>query len=211
MVALFCRHGLAESTATAFVQRGNAYKTGVWPQPMTYRQLFAGDRLQIGNQEWRTIVGYGHAAEHMSLYCDELRVLISGDMLLPRISTNIAVQALNPDGDPLRLFLASIDAFLELPADTLVLPAHGRPFRGIHDRVAQLHAHHVERCNVLLRACKGKAASAAELIPVLFERQFDDIHQTMFAMGEAIAHLNYLWHAGRLRRTQKNGVLHFSS
>jgi glyoxylase-like metal-dependent hydrolase (beta-lactamase superfamily II) len=211
MVALFCQHGLAESAATAFVQRGNAYKTGIWPHPLAYRQLFAGDPLKIGDHTWRTIVGYGHAAEHMSLYCDELRVLISGDMLLPRISTNIAVQAVNPDGDPLRLFLASIDAFLALPADTLVLPAHGRPFRGIHDRVAQLHAHHVERCNVLLNACKGKAASAAELIPVLFERELDDIHQTMFAMGEAIAHLNYLWHAGRLRRTEKNGVLHFSS
>lgn len=209
MVALFRQHGLAESAATAFVQRGNHYKTGIWPQPSKYRQLFAGDVLKIGNHEWRAIVGYGHAAEHMSLYCDELRVLISGDMLLPRISTNIAVQAVNPDGDPLRLFLASIDAFLELPADTLVLPAHGRPFRGIHDRVAQLHAHHVERCNVLLHACKGKAASAAELIPVLFEREFDDPHQTMFAMGEAIAHLNYLWHGGRLRRVEAGDIIRF--
>ena len=209
MVDLFRQHGLVESAATAFVQRGNAYKTGIWPHPLKYRQLFAGDRLKIGEHTWCTIVGYGHAAEHMSLYCDELRVLISGDMLLPRISTNIAVQAVNPDGDPLRLFLASIDAFLALPADTLVLPAHGRPFRGIHDRVAQLHAHHVERCNVLLKACKGKAASAAELIPALFEREFDDIHQTMFAMGEAIAHLNHLWHAGRLRRLETGDVIRF--
>ncbi len=211
MIAFFRQHGLPDAAAAAFEQRGNAYKTGVSPPPEHYRQLFAGDVLTIGKHAWRTIVGYGHAAEHMSLYCEELRVLISGDMLLPRISTNISVQPANPYGNPLKLFLDSIDAFLPLPADTLVLPAHGRPFRGIHDRVAQLHAHHAERCGILLQACKGKAASAAELIPALFEREFNDPHQTMFAMGEAIAHLNYLVHAGSMRRVEKNSFIRFIS
>jgi hypothetical protein len=91
----------------------------------------------------------------MSLYCAELGVLISGDMLLPRISTNISVMASTPEADPLGLFLASIDGFRSLPADTLVLPSHGRPFRGLHARIDQLHAHHAERCAVLLDACRG--------------------------------------------------------
>jgi glyoxylase-like metal-dependent hydrolase (beta-lactamase superfamily II) len=147
----------------------------------------------------------------MSLYCAELGVLISGDMLLPRISTNISVMASNPHGDPLGLFLASINDFRALPEDTLVLPSHGRPFRGLHTRVAELHAHHAERCEVLLAACHGKPKSAAELISVLFNREIPDPHQTMFAMGEAIAHLNYLEHAGKMQRIEENGLIRYTS
>ncbi len=111
----------------------------------------------------------------------------------------------------MKLFLDSIDRFLELPPDTLVLPSHGRPFRGLHGRVAQLHAHHVERCDILLKACTGNAFSAAEIIPALFDREFSDPHQTMFALGEAIAHLNYLVHAGKMQRLESPDLIRFTS
>ena len=209
MVDFFRSHGLDEAHIEALVARGNGYKRGVPEIPATYRRLFDDQLLKIGDHEWRTIVGHGHAPEHMSLYCAELGVLISGDMLLPRISTNISVMASTPHADPLGLFLDSIDSFRALPADTLVLPSHGRPFRGLHARVEQLHAHHAERCEVLLAACKDKARSAAELIAVLFNREIPDPHQTMFAMGEAIAHLNFLEHAGKLKRIEENGFVRY--
>ncbi len=211
MVEFFRRHGLEQSRIDGLVERGNGYKRGVPEIPATYRRLFPDQRLRIGEHEWRTIVGHGHAPEHMSLYCAELGVLISGDMLLPRISTNISVMASTPLADPLGLFLASIDEYLALPADTLVLPSHGRPFRGLHARVEQLHAHHAQRCALLLDACRGAPKSAAELIPVLFDREIPDPHQTMFAMGESIAHLNYLEHAGKLQRIEENGFIRFVS
>lgn len=210
MVDFFRCHGLDSARAEALEARGNAYRRGVPAIPEHYQQIFAGDVIRIGRHEWRTIVGYGHAAEHMSLYCDELRVLISGDMLLPRISTNVAVQAASPEGNPLRLFLDSIDAFRHLPEDTLVLPSHGRPFRGLHGRIEQLHAHHAERCDAVLKACAQQACSAAELIPVLFGREFGDPHQTMFAMGEAIAHLNYLLHAKKICRSDDDGFVRYT-
>ena len=211
MVEFFRRHGLDQARIDALTARGNGYKRGVPEIPATFQRLFADQLLKIGDHEWRTIVGHGHAPEHMSLYCAELGVLISGDMLLPRISTNISVMASNPHGDPLGLFLASIDGFRALPEDTLVLPSHGRPFRGLHARVDQLHAHHAERCEVLLAACKGNPRSAADLIAVLFNREIPDPHQTMFAMGEAIAHLNYLEHAGKMQRIEENGLIRFVS
>ncbi|MBL8478906.1 MAG: MBL fold metallo-hydrolase [Sterolibacteriaceae bacterium] len=211
MVEFFRRHGLDAARMDGLVQRGNGYKRGVPEIPATYRRLFPDQRLRIGEHEWRTIVGHGHAPEHMSLYCAELGVLISGDMLLPRISTNISVMASTPLADPLGLFLASIDEYLALPADTLVLPSHGRPFRGLHARVEQLHAHHAQRCALLLDACRGTPKSAAELIPVLFDREIPDPHQTMFAMGESIAHLNYLEHAGKLQRIEETGLIRFVS
>lgn len=211
MVEFFRRHGLDQARIAGLVARGNGYKRGVTAIPATYRRLFDNQLLRIGAHEWRTIVGFGHAPEHMSLYCAELGVLISGDMLLPRISTNISVLASNPDGDPLGLFLSSIAGFRSLPADTLVLPSHGRPFRGLHARVDELHAHHAERCEVLLKACRGKAHSAADLIGTLFGRELPDPHQTMFAMGEAIAHLNYLEHAGKMQRVEESGLTRYIS
>ena len=211
MVEFFRRHGLDRARMDALIARGNGYKRGVPEIPATYQRLFADRSLRIGDHDWRTIVGHGHAPEHISLYCAELGVLISGDMLLPRISTNISVMASNPLGDPLGLFLASIDRFRALPPETLVLPSHGRPFRGLHARVDQLHAHHAERCEVLQKACRGKAHSAADLIGLLFGRELPDAHQTMFAMGEAIAHLNHLEHAGKMQRVETNGLTHYIS
>jgi glyoxylase-like metal-dependent hydrolase (beta-lactamase superfamily II) len=111
MVEFFRRHGLEQARIDGLIERGNGYKRGVPEIPATYRRLFDDQRLRIGDHEWRTIVGHGHAPEHMSLYCAELGVLISGDMLLPRISTNISVMASTPWADPLGLFLASIDQF----------------------------------------------------------------------------------------------------
>ncbi|MFX7992828.1 MBL fold metallo-hydrolase, partial [Acinetobacter baumannii] len=89
--------------------------------------------------------GYGHAPEHISLFCREAKLLISGDMVLPRISTNVSVVDVEPEADPLTLYLNSLSRYLELPADTLVLPSHGKPFTGLHQRIDQLREHHDER------------------------------------------------------------------
>jgi glyoxylase-like metal-dependent hydrolase (beta-lactamase superfamily II) len=137
-------------------------------------------------------------------------VLISGDMVLPRISTNVSVYDLEPEADALTLFLESIDKFLPLPADTLVLPSHGKPFYGLHTRVAQLHDHHRDRLAEVVEVCAMRPTSAADVIPVMFKRPLD-LHQMTFAMGEALAHLHALWHAGQLtRRLHDDGIYRFS-
>lgn len=207
--ALFRRHGLGSERLAALSARGNAYKRGVPHIPPTYTRLRDGQCMRIGAHEWRVMVGHGHCPEHAALYCAELGLLIAGDMLLPSISTNVAVFAPNPDEDSLSDFLASIRTFTALPDDTLVLPSHGRPFRGIRSRVAALEQHHADRCAALVDACRRQAWTAAELLPVLFQRDITDPHQTLFAMSEAIAHLNHLQQRGALRADEVDGVLHF--
>jgi glyoxylase-like metal-dependent hydrolase (beta-lactamase superfamily II) len=193
------RHGLVGEMFQAQAMRGNAYRHSVPDFPMTYRRIMDGDELAIGGRVWRVIMGYGHAPEHASLHCAELGLLISGDMLLPRISTNISVNQVDPDADPLELFLSSLRRYGELIAgEPLVLPSHGLPFRGMRQRVGQLEAHHAARLEELEDAC-GVPRSPADVIETLFRRKLD-VHQTFFAMGEALAHLNYLMHAGRLVR-----------
>jgi glyoxylase-like metal-dependent hydrolase (beta-lactamase superfamily II) len=204
----FARHGLDAARVSAIAGRGNSYRKIVSEPPTQFVRILDGDEIAVGMHRWRAIAGYGHAPEHMALYCESLGVLISGDMLLPKISTNVSVWPTEPDGDPLKLFLRSIDRFLDVPPDTLVLPSHGLPFRGAHERVRMLHEHHRDRLREVAEACSAPV-TAMDLLPVLFRRKLD-MHQTFFAMGESIAHLNHLWHQGRLRRTRDEaGVYRF--
>jgi glyoxylase-like metal-dependent hydrolase (beta-lactamase superfamily II) len=179
--------------------------------PSQFHRLQDGQSVVINGQAWQCISGFGHAPEHIALYQADAGVLISGDMVLPRISTNVSVYDAEPEADNLRLFLESIDKFKPLPPHTLTLPSHGKPFVGLHERIAQLHAHHQDRLSEVLQACAEKACCAHDVLPVLFKRALD-LHQTTFAMGEAVAHLHFLWHAGRLHRSADvQGVWHFTS
>lgn len=209
MIALFARHGLDAAGVAGLQRRGNAYRRGVPAIPTTFRRMLHGDSIRIGEQLWQVRVGHGHAPEHASLYCAALGVLISGDMLLPRISTNISSYAAAPDIDPLAAYLQSLTELEQLPAETLVLPSHGRPFRGLHARVAALRDHHAARCADLLGACASGPRCAGELLTVLFGRPINDPHQTLFAMGEAIAHLVYLEKQEKLTRVDKGGIIRF--
>lgn len=211
-IDLFRRHGMTVQHIDAFDTRGNQYKRGVPELPEAFDRLLDGDVRHAGGAAWRIVEGHGHSPEHASLHSAERGVLISGDMLLPKISTNVSVWAVEPDGNPLGRFLDSLAAFEALPPDTLVLPSHGLPFRGIPVRVAQLRAHHVARLDELAAAARAAAApmSAADLVPVLFRRELD-LQQRFFAMGEAIAHLNLLWHTGRLdRHIAADGAIRFA-
>ncbi len=195
----FALHGLTDPGAVAQVRARSSYYASMVPAvPARFHRLLHGQVVPVGGQDWHCIVGYGHAPEHIALHCPALGLLIAGDMVLPRISTNVSVIDLEPEADPLPLYLQSLDTLRGLPADTLVLPSHGRPFRGLHERIAQLHAHHDERFAEVLAACREQPQSAAELLPVLFRRKLD-LHQTTFAMGEAIAHVHALAGRGALQ------------
>jgi glyoxylase-like metal-dependent hydrolase (beta-lactamase superfamily II) len=207
----FARHGLQDPESMAQIRaRANYYPSMVPQVPSSYQRILHGDRIRIGEHEWQAHVGYGHAPEHMSFHCPALEVLISGDMVLPRISTNVSVIDLEPEGNPLPLYLQSLAQMRLLPAQTLVLPSHGKPFTGLHTRIDQLMAHHQERFAEVRLACQTPQ-SAADIVPVLFKRQLD-LHQMTFAMGEAIAHLHALWRAGELQRhASADGVWRFTT
>jgi len=210
--ALFAAHGMAEDFVAAMIARGSTYGRGVPEVPRRFESIIDGDSVVAGGSPWRVLCGHGHSPEHASLHSAARGVLISGDMLLPRISTNVSVAPSEPDGDPLARFLASIEATAALPSATLVLPSHGLPFRGLALRVAQLQTHHADRLGELEAAVASARApvSAAELVPVLFRRELD-VQQRYFAMGEAIAHLNHLWHGGRIKRTvAADGAIRFT-
>ena len=198
-VALFRSHGL-EPARNQPLPRENLFKRGVPALPSAVTALHDGQQLTINQRVWRVVAGYGHSPEHAALYCDDLRILIAGDMVLPRISTNVSVQPSAPDADPLGRFLDSLTRYAGLDAATLVLPSHGLPFRGLRERVTMLKQHHTARLEELLDACAAPH-TGAQMMPVIFKRALD-AQQTMFAMGETLSHINYLHQRGQLQRAR---------
>ena len=203
------RLGFGPAQLEHYQSRGvNRYRSSVSRIPASFYRIADGDRIVIGGREWQVIVGYGHSNEHACLHCPELGLLISGDQILPRITPHIGVYPGEPEANPLKLYLNSLPYFRPLPADTLVLPSHNDPFRGLHLRLDQIRAHHDKRLEDLDLAC-AEPKSALDVLPVLFRRQLDE-NSTFMAVGEALAHLHWLIGEGRMvRETGTDGVQRF--
>ncbi len=193
----YTRRGLkAEQTAIVFTQ-GHAYLKMVTPLPPIFERIANGDRLKIGGRTFQIITGEGHAPEHAMLYSAEDKLLIAGDQVMERISPNVSVWAVDPHGDPLGLYLRSLQELkARVPDDVLVLASHHRPFYGLHERIGELAEHHAERCDAIFEAARTPK-TAAELLPVLFHKPLDP-HEMSFAFSEVLAHMNYMLRQGTL-------------
>lgn len=196
--------GLDDGIRQELLGRGNAYRRRVAPPPGSFTRLCHGQGLRLGGSDWRIIVGEGHAPEQVTLWSPERRILIAADQILPRISPVVGVWASQPEADPLGDFLVSLDRYAGLPEDTLVLPSHGRPFHGLHDRRRELRHHHDERLEKVIGLCRQPATTAA-VARALFDRPLD-LHQTGFALAETLAHLNRLLLAGAVLRHEEDGL-----
>lgn len=179
--------------------------------PPSYQRIRDGELIRIGERDWRVLIGEGHSPEHACLYCERDCILLAGDQLLPRITSNVLVTPIEPEGNPLQLWLASLDRLDQLAPDTLVLPSHQGVFRGLHARVQELHAHHEQQFELLLSALDELgAATAFELMQRQFPKRRHAIDDLM-AQGETIAHLSCLRYQGRLRRVlDEDGCHRFS-
>jgi glyoxylase-like metal-dependent hydrolase (beta-lactamase superfamily II) len=208
-VAFYRDNGVSAEGIGPFAEPNNIYRRGVPEIPPAFRRISGGVPIDIGGHAWFPIIGRGHAPEHACLWCAELGVLIGGDILLPRISPNISVWPNEPLANPLRDYLDSLGGFSHVPADTLVLPAHGLPYRGIHTRIADLRGHHASRLDALAAALDPPRA-ATELFSLLFKREIGPGNMGL-AVGEALAHLHFLEWEGRARRARgPDGVWRFA-
>ena len=178
----------------------------VFPLPRSYVRIEDGDRLDMGAHQWRVVTGSGHSPEHACLWNEHEGVLVSGDQVLPRISSNVSVNITEPDADPLGEWLTSIDKLLAtVPADVTVCPAHGEPFKGLHVRLMALRDEHRMRLYNLAEAAAKAPLRAVDSFPLLFNRPIGE-HNQGLATGEALAHLKRLEVEGRVRREDRGGV-----
>ncbi len=193
-------HGLSAEGTEILLGHGLNYLRMVSTPPKTFLRVMAEDRLTIGGRRFEVMTGGGHSPEHVMLYSAEDNLILSGDQILAKISPNVSVEAMDPDGDPLGIYLRSLEKLkARLPEDVLVLPGHNLPFVGLRVRADELIAHHEARCMAILEACKVGPQTVANLVPVIFGRPIDDPHQLVFAFGEALAHVNAMIRAERVR------------
>ena len=198
--------GFDESSLKHYEKMFGFFGKFVSPLPESYHRIRDRDEMVIGKNKWKIIVGRGHSPEHACLYCEELNILISGDQLLPTISSNVSVYPTEPLADPLHGWLTSLaELKSNVDKDVLVLPAHGKPFRGAHERLDALIAEHQEGLEALESFC-SEPKRAIDTFPALFRREINDRNLIM-ATGEAISHLNYLVNQDRVSvETDSDGV-----
>jgi glyoxylase-like metal-dependent hydrolase (beta-lactamase superfamily II) len=193
-------HGLDADTTERLLTNGHRYLRMVSGLPRTFGRLIAGERLTVGSRTFEVLTGGGHAPEQVMLLCRAEKLFLCADQVLARITPNISVQAMDPEGDPLGIYLRSLAGLKrDMPADVLVLPGHNLPFVGLHTRIDELAAHHEARCLAIVEACRQGPRTAADLVPIVFRRAIDDPHQMGFAFSEVLAHVNYLLREDRLQ------------
>lgn len=178
------------------------------PLPDSFRRLVDRETITIGGRYWQVIVGSGHSPEHVTLYCPALKLLISGDQVLPRITPNVSVFPTEPEGDPLKEWLQSSGRLREmLPDDLLVLPAHEAPFYGLHVRISQILEGHKRDLGSLFELL-SEPRRAVDCFPALFNREIDSGSMGL-ATGETLAHLNCLLGRRRIERTTDEHGVHW--
>jgi glyoxylase-like metal-dependent hydrolase (beta-lactamase superfamily II) len=202
--------GWDDERITAEAAKGwGRFSSVVSPVPVSFVRMRDGDTIGIGGRRWRVLVGSGHSPEHACLVDDDSGIMIAGDQVLPRITSNVSLSLSEPEADPLGDWLGSIERLRALPADLLVLPSHGEPFTGLHARLDALHQGHRDQLD-RLHAHLAEARRAVDCFGVLFARRIDD---SVFglATGEAMAHLRRLEVEGRAIRQDRGGVGWFTA
>jgi glyoxylase-like metal-dependent hydrolase (beta-lactamase superfamily II) len=194
----YTENGLPDAEAELLMGRGHHYLRMTTGLPPVFHRLRAGDTLRLAERSLEIFTGGGHAPEQAMLWDRAGKVFFAADQVLAKISPNISVWPQEPEANPLGIYLESLAALrASVPADVLALPAHNLPFRGLHERLGQLADHHQARCEAVAQVCAQGPRTVYEIIPFMFHRKLD-AHQTGFAFGEAMAHVNYMVARGDL-------------
>ena len=209
VAAFFHSHGLSDVTQVQAMFKPERFIRMTSGLPNVEHQVADGDTLHWGGREWLAYQTDGHAEGHLCLSNAAAHVLISGDQVLPTISSNISYGFRFADKNPLGSYLDSLQRLRKLSTETLVLPSHGVPFYGLQHRIDDLTSHHEEQLAKVQERCR-EPKTAAEMLPVMFRRELKGMH-LFLAFGEALAHLEYLVHAGRLQRVSSGGITRYAA
>ena len=183
-INFFHSAGWNEAQLETYRKEFGRFGRAVSTLPQTYQRLSEGDDVMIGGQLWRVVIGHGHCPEHVCLWRQSDDVFISGDQILPRISSNVSVWPTEPLQDPLTDWLQSIDKLRDLlPAGTFVLPAHGEPFTAVHTRLDALKRGHETGLRRLERSLRTPKR-AVDVFSSLFARPIGEARSEERRVGK---------------------------
>jgi glyoxylase-like metal-dependent hydrolase (beta-lactamase superfamily II) len=202
-IVAFERDGLLVTDEMRPVAAVAGYRRIMSGIPADIRRLADGEVLEIGAIRWQARLVRGHTDGQLVLHSAGAGLLIAGDQVLPRITSNIGIYPERHDPDPLGSFLDSFAGLAALEPEPLVLPSHGDVFRGLRARLDQLRAHHARTLDEVV-ALVLAPSTAAEVAGRLFRAPLDPLNR-MLAVGETLAHLHYLAARGRLSVEERPG------
>ena len=209
-IDFYKKAGMKEEALERYVSRFGFFGSIIYPLPSSYQRVKDGDIFNFGEREWKVLEGSGHTMEHLCLYSLDEEYLISGDQILPTISSHVGVFPTEPEANPLEDWINSCKRLKsQVNEEVLVLPAHGRPFIGAHkrlDALINLHEANLESLHDLLK----EPRKATETFSVLFNREIDE-NNFLMALGESLAHLNCLEHRGSISKDLIDGVYHYEA
>lgn len=175
----------------------------VYPMPLGFHRLKEGDVIEIGGRSWDVRMGNGHSPEHATFWSRDDNLVLSGDQILPSISSNIGVYATEPGADPVGDWLEACERLKAFAReDHLVLGGHKLPFTGLPTRMRQLIDNHHGALDRLL-AYIDTPKAAGDCFAPLFKRAIGPSEYGL-ALVEAIAHLSHLYQTGQASRTKRD-------
>jgi glyoxylase-like metal-dependent hydrolase (beta-lactamase superfamily II) len=202
------RNGASADDAAGIAEAQRHQKFLGGRPPREFTRIRDGDVITMGRRDWQVITAGGHSVEHALFFCESEKILIAGDQVLSHMTPSVIAPVAQPEANPMQEYLNALTLLEALPTDTLVLPSHGLPFRGLQARLAQLREHHQARLDDVMSVINGRTNAflvAQEIFPrVLYANPRQ-------AFGEALAHLNMLASTARLTRdVDGDGVIAFA-
>lgn len=174
--------------ATAIVNRMRNFQTAVSANLEVDDYLQEGAHILIGKEEYEVIFTPGHTAGLVCFYNHSKNVLLSTDHILPKITPNIAYWFYG-EKNPLQSYENSLKKIKSLQAE-YVIPSHGKPFYDVNKRIDEIWQHHEERLEETIDILKERV-TIFDVCKALFTKELS-VHDYQFAIGETIAHLEYL-------------------
>lgn len=159
----------------------------VKPYPEVNHYIEEGMKFVLGKHEYEVIFTPGHSDGLITLYNKERNLLLSTDHILPKISPNISYW-FRGNPNPLASFFTSLEKIKRLHVE-YVIPSHGEPFMDANKRIDELLSHHEERLQKVHDYIQSPG-TIFEVTGKLFKKL--TTHEMRFAIGETLAHLEYL-------------------
>lgn len=178
----------------------------ITPYPRVDHHLQEGEKIAIGRYEYEIIFTPGHSDGLVCFYNRDKNVLFSTDHILPKITPNISYW-FHGDKNPLKTYQHSLNKIKRLHAD-FVIPSHGRPFYGANERIDEILTHHEERLGETLDAI-GTGSTVYDVCCRLFRKDLT-VHEQRFALGETLAHLEYLRYEKECKREKREGTWYYT-
>lgn len=199
-------NGVPEELTEQLVFQMGKMEAHVSPLPELTK--LEAESVAFDEKEWQVIETPGHSDGHLCFYEPVNKIILVGDHILDKITPNISLWPdCNPN--PLETYLHSLRKISTLDIYK-AYPAHGRVIDNVHSRIEQLLVHHEERLDKMAELVKQEK-TAFQVADEVFSHRELNAHQWRFALAETLAHLEYLFLAGRLEKRIEAKINYYSS